>query len=66
MSDRKIDPIEELSMMRMSIKVMRDELNKNIDAIIDQVNRLMPVDETSHNEKYKNYTKEDWRNFLEF
>ena len=60
------DTVAELALMRMSIKAMRDYVNENIDAMLDRINRLIPPEDTLRYTKYKNYTKDDWHNFLEF
>lgn len=57
--------LEELALMRMSIHAMRDQINHNLDAMLDQINRLIPADDTNRSIKYKNFTTQDWHDFLE-
>ena len=52
--------------MRMSIQAMREHFNANLDAMLDQINRLIPPEDQGRYLKYKNFSKKDWHNFLEF
>jgi len=65
-SNEKLSAFEELALMRMSIEAMRDYFNVNLDAMLDRINRLIPPEDQLRYTKYKNYTKEDWHNFLGF
>ena len=65
-STEKYSTVEELALMRMSIKSMRDHFNDSLDAMLDQINRLIPIEDQLRYAKYKNYKKEDWRQFLGF
>jgi hypothetical protein len=62
----KLNTIEELALMRMSIRTMRDHINQNLDAMLDQINRLIPPEDTKRRLRYKNFTKKDWTKFLGF
>lgn len=65
-STEKYTAIEELALMRMSIRAIRDQINLNLDAVLDQINHLIPPEDSNRCLKYKNYTPEDWGNFLGF
>ena len=65
-NNKKFSTVEELALMRMSIRAMRDHINENLDGMLDQINRLIPPEDSNRCIKYKNYTSEDWHNFLEF
>ena len=60
------DIISELALMRMSIKVLRDRMNDSLDAIDDRLTNMLPAGDSRRSLKYKQYTPEQWRNFLEF
>ena len=66
MSNDKLDPIEELALLRMSVTAMREQINDSLDAMIDQINKIIPPENTSRVKKYKSFTRKDWANFLEF
>lgn len=65
-SNEKLSTAEELALMRMSIRAMRDSFNNSLDAMLDQINRLIPPEDQLRYKKYKNFSKQDWNNFLEF
>lgn len=52
--------------MRMSIRAMRDQMNETLDGMLDQINRLIPPEDSNRCTKYKNYTPDDWGEFLGF
>ncbi len=58
------DTIQELILMRMSIKAIRDRMNEDLDAMADQINRLLPPEDDSRHQRYKNFTSKDWSDFL--
>jgi len=65
-STEKYSTIEELALMRMSISAMREQINQSLDGMLDQINRLIPPEDSNRCIKQKNYTKKDWADFLEF
>lgn len=65
-SIEKLSVNEELILMRMSIQAMRDQINSNLDAMLDQINRLIPAEDANRCKKYKNFTPVDWGKFLGF
>jgi len=65
-STKKYSTIEELALMRMGIRAMREHINLSLDAMLGQINRLIPPEDTNRSKKYKNYTREDWAKFLDF
>ncbi len=65
-SNKKYSTVDELALMRMSIRAMRDQINQNLDGMLDQINRLIPPEDSNRCIKYKNFTQEDWGKFLGF
>jgi hypothetical protein len=65
-STKKINQTEELALMRMSIRAMRDQMNETLDGMLDQISRLIPPEDSNRCIKYKNYTSKDWGKFLKF
>ena len=65
-SNEKLNTIDELALMRMEIKAMRGYLNDSLDALLDKVDRLIPPEDQLRYTKYKNYSKKDWHDFLDF
>ena len=57
---------EELALMRMSIKAMREAMNENLDAMLDTINRMLPPEDDKRCLKYKNFDKRQWRDYLDF
>jgi len=60
------DTVQELMLMRMSIQAMRDLVNQNLNAMVDQINRLLPPEDHTRYQRKANFTKEDWGEFLTF
>jgi len=60
------DLVSELVLMRMSIKSLRDRMNDSLNAIDERISSMMPIEESRRSENYRNFTTEQWRNFLEF
>lgn len=65
-STAKLTTTEELFLMRMSIQATRDSINADLDALADQINRLLPPEDSAQQQRMKKYTKEDWKNYLKF
>lgn len=55
---------QELALMRMNIQALKERLCLDLDAMVDRLDRLLPPENATRYQKYKNYTKEDWHKFL--
>lgn len=52
--------------MRHSLKAIRERLIEDLDAMDDQIERLIPPEDNLRSNRFKNFTKEDWQKFLTF
>lgn len=59
-----VNATEELALMRMSIRAMKERICEDLDAMADQIDRLLPPEDDRKHQRYKNFTKEDWGKFL--
>jgi len=55
---------QELVLMRMNIKAMKERLCQDLDAIAARLDSLLPAEDAMRYQKFKNYTSKDWRNYL--
>lgn len=60
-----VDATEELILMRMSIRALKERVCEDLEAMADQIARLLPPEDDYKHQRYKNFTKEDWGKFLE-
>ena len=65
-STLKFDTAYELQMMCYSIRAIRDRVNADLDAMMDHISSLLPPEDTALQRRMKNYSKEDWKNYLKF
>jgi len=65
-SSRNVDTLQELVLMRHSIRTIRDRVNEDLDAMVEQINRLIPSEDGAQARRFKNFTKKDWKKFLTF
>ena len=64
-ADKNVNPIEELVVLRTDIRAIRDRVVESIDEALDRINRILPAESHTRYSKQKNYSKDDWSNFLE-
>lgn len=50
--------------MRMNLFALKERLCRDLDAMADRIDRLLPPEDPMRYQKYKNYTSEDWAKFL--
>jgi len=60
----QIDTRVELMLLRQETRRMRYAAMLSFDAIIDRINRLLPVVETAEQRRMKKYSKKDWDDYL--
>ena len=60
----QIDTRVELMLLRQETRRMRHAAMLSFDAIIDRINRLLPVVETAEQRRMKKYSKKDWDDYL--
>ena len=65
-STQNIDTVQELILMRHSIRAIRERLNEDLDAMAKQIERLLPPPDTERSRRFKNFTKKDWHKYLRF
>ena len=58
------DTTQELILMRMSIKAIRDRMNEDLDAMAEQINRLLPPEDDTRYQRRKHWGKKEWGLFL--
>jgi hypothetical protein len=63
-SIKKADAHQELINLKFSLQAVLEQVNQEIDGIIKRLDRLTPADDTTRYQKHKNYTPQDWRNYL--
>ena len=57
--------IQELALMRMSIQAIKQRVCLDLDAMADRLSRLLPPEDDTRYQKYKNFSKKDWSRFLD-
>ena len=55
---------QELKLMRMKIIAMQNRFNRDFGAMTDQINRLLPGQESDFSRRAKYFTKKDWNDYL--
>jgi len=50
--------------MRMNIRAIQERLNRDLDAMMAHINSMLPDEDQLRYQRYKNYTKDDWHQFL--
>ena len=62
-----LNPIDELLLLRMEARAMRDVTVESFNAIIDRITQMLPaMEEDEKSRRFKRFTKEDWRKYLTF
>jgi hypothetical protein len=57
----KQDPTQELLLMRMSIQAVKEKVCQDLDAMVAQIERLLPPENETRYQRHKNLSKEDWK-----
>ena len=61
---KSIDIQQELELMRQSLRMIRDRVNADLDAMVEQIDKMLPPEDTARSRRMKKYTKKDWERFL--
>ena len=63
-TSNNFDTTQELILMGMSIKAIRDRMNEDLDAMAEQINRLLPPEDGARYHRRKHWGKKEWGAFL--
>ena len=55
---------QELALMRMNIQALKERLCLDLDAMVDRLDRLLPPENATRYQRFKNFKPKDWAKFL--
>ena len=59
------DIYQELALMRYSIRAIKERMCEDLEAMNEMISRLIPPEDEGRYQRYKNFTKEQWGDFLD-